>query len=132
MEGIMKKREQPPTRAGSGTVLGNLLQGHGFTPSPAIASPETDAGAEGKIELAGAGKLGLRRERKGRHGKTVTLLSGLDWPPARLDLLARALRKGLGCGSTVENGVIVLQGDIVPRAQTWLNAHGATKIVIGN
>jgi len=74
----------------------------------------------------------LRRERKGRGGKTVTLLSGLALPPARLDALARALRTALGCGARVDGATIVLQGDLAPRAEAWLRAHGAQQVVRGN
>jgi translation initiation factor 1 len=113
-------------------ALAAVLKARGFAES---AAPEggsvTPKQAEAPIELAAAGKLVLRRERKGRGGKTVTLLSGLTLPAARLELLARALRKGLGCGATVEQGSIVLQGDLVERAREWLEKHGASKVVAG-
>jgi translation initiation factor 1 len=112
------------------TRLGDLLASRGFAQS-AAPSP-TAPPATGEFDLADQGKLVLRRERKGRGGKTVTLLTGLSLPPARLEALARALRKALGCGSVVEGDIIVLQGDIVPRAQEWLVKHGAKKIVLGN
>ena len=107
-----------------GTALGALLKAKGFQATPPVARAADD--------LSGAGKIVLRRERKGRGGKTVTVVSGLALSPARLAELARALRKGLGCGSTVEGETIVLQGDIADRTQQWLIAHGATKIVRGS
>ncbi len=116
--------DQPPPDA---QTLAAQLRAKGFTASPPEAQPNADP-----LDLSGAGKLVVRRERKGRGGKTVTLVSGLDRPPAQLEALARAMRKALGCGSTVEQGIIVLQGDIVSRAQAWLQAHGARKIVLGS
>ena len=124
----MGKKQKPAPKASTappGTVLGNLLQAHGF----AAREKAAEAGEAG-LDLSQIGKLVVRRERKGHGGKTVTLISGL--PAPRLDLLARALRKGLGCGATVENGIIVLQGDIPERAQSWLASHGARQIVLGN
>lgn len=114
------------------TPLADLLKEKGFatTPAPAVAlaKPSESAG----FNLARAGKIVLRREKKGHGGKTVTVVSGLEMPAIELEHLAKAMRKGLGCGSTVEQGAVMLQGDIQQRAQTWLREHGATKIVLGN
>jgi len=110
------------------TALGELLKAKGFSSSPPPAEkPNPEA-----IDLAKAGKIVVRRERKGRGGKTVTTVSGLERLPAELERIAKAMRKALGCGSTVEEGIIVLQGDIVPRVQAWLQSHGATRIVLGS
>ncbi len=87
---------------------------------------------EKAIDLARVGKIVVRREKKGRGGKTVTLVSGLAMPASEMERIARALRKALGCGSTVEAAEIVLQGDSRQRAYDWLQAHGAAKIVLGN
>jgi translation initiation factor 1 len=108
-------------------ALAELLKAKGFaeTISP-TAGLSPSLSREADFDLSNAGKIVLRRERKGRGGKTVTLVTGLTLSAPRLELLARALRKSLGCGSTVEQGAIVLQGDIIVRAQQWLLKHGAT------
>jgi translation initiation factor 1 len=125
-----KKPADRPDDVPSDTALGELLQAKGFTasePTPASTKkPDTKT-----IDLAKSGKIVVRRERKGRGGKTVTLVSGIERPPAELERIAKEMRKALGCGSTMEAGAIVLQGDIVPRAQAWLQSHGATRIVLG-
>ncbi|MDR3279627.1 MAG: hypothetical protein LBT23_03855 [Synergistaceae bacterium] len=46
--------------------------------------------------------------------------------------LARAMRKGLGCGSHAEGPRVVLQGDIRERARAWLVKSGVAKVVSGN
>lgn len=107
-------------------MLGTLLRAQGFTASVPAPTPPS-AGAD----LATAGKIVVRRERKGRGGKTVTLIS-FERPPADLPRLAQALRKALGCGATVEAGTLVVQGDLVPRVHAWLQAHGASRIVLGS
>ena len=94
------------------------------------------AGVDGRAaatharDLSSAGKLVLRRERKGRGGKTVTVVDGL--PSADLVGFARDLKKALGCGATVEDGSVVLLGDLAERARDWLAARGAKRIVLGN
>lgn len=136
---MSKKREQSPIHSTSAepqnTALAELLKAKGFTAAeePEPAPPAKAAAASSGIpNFANAGKIVLRRERKGRGGKTVTQVCGLTLPPMQMEQLAKAMRKGLGCGSTVEGAIIVLQGDIVPRAADWLRAHGAVKLVIGN
>jgi translation initiation factor 1 len=51
------------------------------------------------------------RETKGRRGKGVSLITGLDLPAADLLLLAAQLKKKCGSGGTVRDGVIEIQGD---------------------
>lgn len=53
----------------------------------------------------------LRREVKGRGGKTVTTLSGLVMPAAGLEKLAGELKRICGSGGSVKEGIILVQGD---------------------
>jgi translation initiation factor 1 len=47
-----------------------------------------------------------------RGGKSVTVISGLHtYGSDRLNLMAKELKKSLGAGGTVKNGVIEIQGD---------------------
>ncbi len=65
----------------------------------------------------------VHRERQGRGGKEVTLLtckSGTE----DLQRLARALRRHLGTGGTVRNDIIELQGDQRQPAATYLRDAG--------
>ncbi|HOO64779.1 MAG TPA: translation initiation factor [Synergistaceae bacterium] len=77
------------------------------------------------------GTFSLRKETKGRGGKTVTLLSGSHLSPEDAERLARALRKVLGCGSRTEGGMVILQGDLRDRGKLWLLSHGAKKVMVG-
>ena len=75
-------------------------------------------------------KVVLRQERKGRGGKTVTLVSGLDKLSEReLDELASRMCKALGTGATLEKKTIVLQGDQRVRAHSWLADRGVKNVV---
>lgn len=73
-------------------------------------------------------KVALQRQRAGRGGKTVTLVILPQDYKGNTAALAKELRKGLGCGSTIEDGKIVLQGDIADRAEAWFAKKGVTKI----
>src|SRR5215208_402901 len=57
------------------------------------------------------GIVRVSRETKGRGGKAVTLVNGLQLDPATLTALGRQLKAACGCGGTVKDGVIEVQGD---------------------
>ncbi len=115
------------------SALAGQLLAQGFTPAvEEINSPAVENKVIAGVTLAKIEKLVLRREKKGRGGKTVTVVSGFNMQSSRLEELARTMRKALGCGSTVEEGTIVLQGEITDRTKAWLEKQGAKKVIIGN
>jgi translation initiation factor 1 len=74
----------------------------------------------------GDGVVRVSRETKGRAGKGVTLVRGLDLDDADLQALAKQLRVACGCGGTVKDGVIEVQGEHVERIIELLRAKGHT------
>jgi translation initiation factor 1 len=61
--------------------------------------------------IEGDGIVRVRREKKGRKGKTVTTLSGIPLAEADLKELAKELKRRCGGGGSVKNGIIEIQGD---------------------
>lgn len=57
------------------------------------------------------GTVRLRRETKGRGGGTVIVISGIPLAGPALKELAGALKKRCGCGGTIKDGIIEIQGD---------------------
>jgi translation initiation factor 1 len=57
------------------------------------------------------GYVRLRREVKGRGGGTVIVINGIPLGKEELKDLAGDLKKRCGCGGTVKDGVIEIQGD---------------------
>jgi len=55
--------------------------------------------------------LYLHRESKGRGGKVVSLVKGLELNEKDIKALAKKVKQGIGSGGTVKNGVIEIQGD---------------------
>jgi translation initiation factor 1 len=53
----------------------------------------------------------VRREVKGRRGKTVTTVTGLPLAESELKDLAGELKRCCGTGGTAKAGVIEIQGD---------------------
>ncbi|MCB9598826.1 MAG: translation initiation factor [Sandaracinus sp.] len=99
-------------------------------PVEAARAAEPENAAESARASWGSGKVVLQRERKGRGGKTATRVRGL--PEARLETLAAQMKKALGCGATVEEGDVILLGDVVERAAKWLRDAGAPRVIEGN
>ncbi|KHK02870.1 translation initiation factor Sui1 [Desulfovibrio sp. TomC] len=63
------------------------------------------------LAKTGDGVVRIARQTKGRKGKGVCLVTGLPLAPEALEALARALKQRCGCGGTVKDGVIEIQGD---------------------
>ena len=50
-------------------------------------------------------------DKKGRKGKTVTLITGMQHNPATMEDIARILKQHCGAGGTLKEGTIEIQGD---------------------
>jgi translation initiation factor 1 len=61
---------------------------------------------------SGDGIVRIRRESKGRGGKTVTMIEGIPLPQDQLKSLARELKKRCGVGGSTHGEVIEIQGDV--------------------
>jgi len=59
----------------------------------------------------GDGIVRVRRESKGRRGKTVTTISGIPLPEDELLALAGELKRRCGTGGSAKDGAIEIQGD---------------------
>jgi len=57
------------------------------------------------------GVIRVRREVKGRGGKTVTVASGFQLDNNGLKQLAAELKRRCGTGGSVKDGEILIQGD---------------------
>jgi translation initiation factor 1 len=66
----------------------------------------------------------LRVEKKGRGGKTVTIVDGLPQNEAFLKDLCHELKRGCGTGGTVIDGAVELQGDLRDRVRESLVNKG--------
>ncbi len=78
------------------------------------------------------GKIVVRREKKGRGGKTATVVEGLELPAEALAKMAQQLRRSFGCGAHVEGAKLVVTGAQTDRVREWVCGQGATRVVIGN
>lgn len=70
------------------------------------------------------GIVRVMRDRKGRGGKTVTVIDGVVGSEAELTSLAQQLKKLCGSGGTVKDGNIEIQGDHCDKVQAKLTEMG--------
>ena len=66
----------------------------------------------------------LRMEKKGRGGKTVTVVDGLPRNAAFLKELCQELKRTCGTGGAAGDGAIELQGDLRDRVREVLRQKG--------
>ncbi len=73
---------------------------------------------------AGDGIVRISRQTRGRKGSGVSIITGLPLQDSELTALAAQLKKKCGCGGTVKNGVIEIQGDKRETLAAHLSQHG--------
>ena len=125
-----KKKKQrvstAPEPSGGLGGFGALLSQAGLQASAPAAAPAEEAVAAAPDGPKVPHKVTLQHSRKGRGGRTVTVVKGL--PADDLKAWAKAARKALGCGASVEDDTVVLQGDLRDRAATWFEGQGVRKV----
>ena len=78
------------------------------------------------------GRVNILRVKAGRGGKTVTLVKdfkGIGLPER--SELAKKIQRICGCGGTVKNGIIEIQGDKREEAAKILRDAGFTPVFAG-
>ncbi|NEQ33300.1 MAG: translation initiation factor [Leptolyngbya sp. SIO4C5] len=66
----------------------------------------------------------VEASRKGRKGKTVTVISGFQLKPETLTTLAKDLKAQCGSGGTVKDSTVEIQGDHAQKLVEILTAKG--------
>ncbi len=98
---------QNPFAAALGGLGGLVPAAAPGAPSPAVTGePKADANAKNR------GRVDVLRTTAGRGGKTVTVAKnfvGIGAPEK--EALCKKMRAAAGCGGTVKDGVIEIQGD---------------------
>ena len=101
----MSGRKQDEYRVVYSTEVGRLCEGC-QKPASVCSCAE-----EKRRTVLGSGSVRVRRETKGRGGKTVTTISGLAMNLEQLTTLVKDLKRLCGAGGAIKDGVVEVQGD---------------------
>ncbi|MCX8727887.1 stress response translation initiation inhibitor YciH [Gilliamella sp. B2838] len=72
----------------------------------------------------GDGIIRIQRQTSGRKGKGVCVISGFDLDDGQLSKLAAELKKRCGCGGSIKDETIEIQGDKRDLLKTLLEEKG--------
>lgn len=78
---------------------------------PLCSRPVAQCDCKKEKVRSGDGILRVRRESKGRGGKTVTVIAGCLLEEDELKELLSDLKRRVGAGGTLKDGNIEIQGD---------------------
>jgi len=117
-----------PTGPAEGARSSSSGSGAGASSSGADANSASKA----KPAKTYPGRVTVRREKKGRGGKAVTIAEGPGLSGHPLETYAKELARALGVGGRVEENALVMQGEQVERVAAWLEARGFTNVGRGN
>lgn len=94
---------------------------------PGCSQPQASCRCRKETTAAsGDGIVRVRRETKGRGGKTVTVVAGVALGGEELKALAGELKRRCGCGGTLKDGTIEIQGDHAELLVAELQRRGFT------
>jgi translation initiation factor 1 len=121
-----------PTDGGQGLGQNpfDALSAAGLPQAAPVRAPIKDA--EVKAPARNRGRVEIRRTTAGRGGKTVTLVSGfvgIGLPEK--ESLAKKMRNACGCGGTVKDGNIEIQGDQRDKIAEILSEAGFRPVFAG-
>jgi translation initiation factor 1 len=88
---------------------------------------ETDEAPEAETLPRQQQRLRVAIEKKGRGGKTVTVVTGFEGTEDDLKELARVLKTKCGVGGAAKDGEVIVQGELKQRVIDLLKAEGYTQ-----
>ncbi len=103
---------------------------------PKCGKPARSCACKGKqVKSQGTvkadGIIRIRREKKGRKGKTVTTISGFMEGKDDLKQISKGLKNKCGSGGSIKDGIIIIQGDHRQTIQNELKGQGFTVKLAG-
>jgi translation initiation factor 1 len=125
-----KQKDPPPPPARFHAPFEGLRGKLGLPDAPAAPVPAPAPPAAAPAPRPGPARAVVRYERKGRGGKAVTVVEKLELPARELERWLGELKRALGCGGVVEEGALVLQGDLRERVRALLEARGVRKVTV--
>jgi len=100
------------------------------TESGRVSEPRDEEEVLGERYKDGVVRIG--RETKGRKGKGVIVVTGIELPAEEFKKTAQTLKKKCGTGGAVKGDTIEIQGDNREKVQSVLESMGFKCKLAGN
>lgn len=129
----MKQRERENVEGNDEILMANPFAALDFSKIQVIKKEPQDPSLKRDERIVFESKKGrvtIRREKTGRSGKTVTILMGIESLEQRRKLL-KIIQKENGCGGTLKDEVIEIQGDKRDSLVNALKGMGYQVVVAG-
>ncbi len=91
---------------------------------PDCGHPSEECRCHAQSRRTPTGPVRVRLEKKGRKGKSVTVVEGLPLDDVELAALGKKLKTRCGAGGTVKDGTVEIQGDHRDTVRQVLEAEG--------
>ena|SRR5438105_5064135 len=111
--------DRSPSKLVYSTRAGRVCPGCGWPAADCQCSK-----AAGNAPVPARLVVRLRVEKKGRSGKTVTVVDGLPQNAVFVKALGQDLKRACGTGGAASTGTIELQGDLRDRVRELLTGKG--------
>jgi len=113
-----------PFASALGALADTPAEPDALDPEPALAPEPTPR------DLDLGRRAIVRRQSKGQGGKTVSCVEGL--PIETATAMLPRLKRELGCGGRVYDGVLMLGTRDHARVADWLRSAGVPRVTLGN
>jgi translation initiation factor 1 len=119
-----KKIDTSERDTSAGQSLGDFLSNAGLQVSKNAANLPKEEPSKPQTPVKQKEALHVRIEKKGRHGKVVTIIAGFTGLTGVIVDLAKTLKSQCGVGGSVKDREIVLQGDLRQKVVGLLVQNG--------
>jgi translation initiation factor 1 len=121
-----------PTDGGQGLAQNPFEQLSSAGLPAAAKAPFAPVAGKAPAPVKNRGRVDIRRETEGRGGKTVTVVDGfMGIGLPEKEALSKKMRAACGCGGTVKDGRIEIQGDQRETVAKILTAAGFRPVFAG-
>ena len=121
---MSKRKPKKSDRSFSKRADPRLVYSTDPQPEPAQRPLDLPRNPAAPFAVQGTQPVRVRLERKGRKGKTVSIITGVKSPDVGKRGLLKHLKGKLGCGGAVKGAEIEIQGDQRERLVALLNELG--------
>ena len=121
---MSKRKAKKSDRNSSGRAGLRLVYSTDPVPEPEQSPPALPRNPAAPFAVQGTQPVRVHLERKGRKGKTVSIVTGIKSPDVGKRALLKHLKGKLGSGGAVKGAELEIQGDQRERLVALLNELG--------